>query len=69
MKGAADPGNTAANAGSAQRTGDDVVVGESRWPMAGAVVAAMVLTILLPDSVRAGPWWLVPLVEGGCSPR
>jgi hypothetical protein len=40
------------------------VVGESRWPMAGAVVAAMILTILLPDSVRLGPSWLLPAVEG-----
>ena len=31
--------------------------------MAGAVLAAMVLTILLPDSVRAGPRWLLPLIE------
>ena len=43
---------------------DDLAVGEARWPMAGAVVAAMVLTILLPDSVRAGPAWLLPVVEG-----
>src|SRR6185295_17028691 len=42
----------------------DEVVGESRWPMAGAVVAAMILTILLPDSVRLGPSWLLPAVEG-----
>jgi hypothetical protein len=41
-----------------------VVVGESRWPMAGAVVAAMALTVLLPDSVRLGPAWLLPLIEG-----
>jgi hypothetical protein len=32
--------------------------------MAAAVIAAMVLTILLPDSVRAGPAWLLPLIEG-----
>jgi hypothetical protein len=43
---------------------DDGVVGEARWPMAGAVVAAMVLTILLPEAVRPGPWWLLPLIEG-----
>jgi len=28
---------------------DDFVVGEARWHMPGAVLAAMVLTILLPD--------------------
>jgi hypothetical protein len=32
--------------------------------MAGAVVAAMVLTLLLPDDLRLGPRWLLPLVEG-----
>jgi uncharacterized membrane protein len=40
------------------------VVGEARWPMAGAVLAAMVLTILLPGSLRLGPQWLLPLIEG-----
>ena len=32
--------------------------------MAGAVLAAMVLTILLPDEMRLGPKWLLPLIEG-----
>ena len=32
--------------------------------MASAVLAAMVLTILLPDAIRVGPRWLVPLIEG-----
>jgi hypothetical protein len=32
--------------------------------MAGAVVTAMVLTILLPREQRALPQWVVPLVEG-----
>jgi hypothetical protein len=32
--------------------------------MAGAVVAAIVLTVLLPDDVRAGPNWALPLIEG-----
>jgi uncharacterized membrane protein len=40
------------------------VAGESRWPMAGAVAAAMVLTFLLPNRVRPGPNWLLPLIEG-----
>ena len=39
-------------------------VGEARWPMAGAVLAAIVLTILLPDAIRVGPRWLLPLIEG-----
>jgi hypothetical protein len=42
----------------------DGVVGEPRWPMAGAVLAAIVLTILLPDAIRVGPRWFLPLVEG-----
>ena len=48
---------------SAERAGDDIV-GESRWPMAGAVLAAMVLTILLPGTLRLGPQWVLPLIEG-----
>jgi hypothetical protein len=32
--------------------------------MAGAVVAAIVLTILLPADLRLGPRWLLPLIEG-----
>jgi hypothetical protein len=31
------------------------VVAESRWPMAAAVVAAMVLTFLLPEGLRLVP--------------
>jgi hypothetical protein len=42
---------------------EDDVVGEARRPMAGALLAAMVLTILLPHTVRLGPQWLLPLVE------
>ena len=42
----------------------DVVVGEPRWHMASAVVAAIVLTILMPDDVQLGPDWLLPVVEG-----
>jgi hypothetical protein len=50
-----DRGNdTSTSAVSSSRAGDDVV-GESRWPMAGAVLAAMVLTILLPGTLRLGP--------------
>jgi hypothetical protein len=32
--------------------------------MASAVVAAIVLTILMPDDVQLGPDWLLPSVEG-----
>lgn len=55
--------DTSAVVDADKRTGDDVV-GESRWPMAGAVLAAMVLTILLPDEMRLGPQWVLPLIEG-----
>ncbi|MFD6974007.1 hypothetical protein [Streptomyces sp. NPDC059979] len=37
---------------------------ESRWPMAAAVVASAVLTLLLPDDLRLGPRWALPLAEG-----
>jgi uncharacterized membrane protein len=39
------------------------IVGEARWPMAGAVLAAMVLTYLLPEDLRLGPRWVLPLLE------
>ncbi|MFD9220452.1 hypothetical protein ACFWDI_10670 [Streptomyces sp. NPDC060064] len=38
--------------------------GEARWPMAGAVVVGMVLLLLMPDDLRLGPRWLLPMVEG-----
>ncbi|MER6034117.1 hypothetical protein ABT133_09410 [Streptomyces sp. NPDC001835] len=41
-----------------------VPYGESRWPMAAAVIAAAVLTLLLPDDLRLGPRWALPAVEG-----
>ena len=44
---------------------DNELVGESRWPMAVAVLAAMVLTILLPNNFRHLPAWFVPVLEGG----
>jgi hypothetical protein len=58
-----EPADDPAGTGSAAPTGDDFVVGEARWPMAGAVVAAIVLTILLPAAIRLGPRWLLPLIE------
>lgn len=42
----------------------DKVVGESRLPMAGAVAAAALLTLLLPDRLTLGPAWLLPSAEG-----
>ena len=43
---------------------DQAIVAEARWPMAGAVLAAMVLTILLPEEIRWIPPWLLPTIEG-----
>jgi hypothetical protein len=43
---------------------DDFTAGEPRWPMASAVIAAMVLTALLPEALRAGPRLLLPVLEG-----
>ncbi|GAA3380833.1 DUF1345 domain-containing protein [Streptomyces sannanensis] len=40
------------------------VYAEARWPMAGAIIAVVVLTLLLPDDLRLGPRWALPLVEG-----
>ncbi len=44
---------------------DDELIAEARWPMAAAVLATMVLTILLPNNFRHLPVWLVPVLEGG----
>jgi len=44
--------------------GSSDVVGEARWPMVGAVVAAIVLTLFLPDDLRLGPNWALPVIEG-----
>jgi hypothetical protein len=47
----------------APRAKEPRVVGEARWPMAFAVVAVIVLTILLPHDLVTRPRWGVPLVE------
>jgi uncharacterized membrane protein len=36
---------------------------EARWPMAGAIIAAIVLTVLLPQDIRLGPRWVLPSIE------
>ena len=43
---------------------EDLVVGEPRWPMASAILAAIVLTVLMPDDLRLGPNWLLPVIVG-----
>lgn len=53
-----------ANPGPVDPSPAERAYGESRWPMAAAVVAAMMLTILLPDDIRLGPRWVLPMVEG-----
>jgi hypothetical protein len=50
---------------AADPSAGDPVVGEPRWPMASAVLAAIVLTVLMPDDLRLGPSWLLPAIEGG----
>jgi hypothetical protein len=60
----ADKNDDAATAIGSSDPGDEVVVGEPRWPMAGAVLAAMALTAALPDAERVGPEWMLPLIEG-----
>ena len=40
------------------------LVGEARWPMAAAVVAVIILTLLLPRTLIVHPRWGVPIVEG-----
>jgi hypothetical protein len=39
------------------------LVGEARWPMAVAVVAVIVMTLLLPRGLVQRPRWGVPLAE------
>jgi hypothetical protein len=51
-------------AGEPDIAGQAPARGESRWPMALAVIAAIVLTVLLPDQLRAGPVWLLPSLAG-----
>ena len=43
---------------------EDPVIGEPRWHMASAILAAIVLTILMPENVRLGPSWLLPVIVG-----
>ncbi|GAC1381207.1 MAG: hypothetical protein NVSMB4_09820 [Acidimicrobiales bacterium] len=37
--------------------------GESRWPSAAAVLAAVVLQVILPGRLTVGPRWVVPALE------
>ena len=48
---------------AASKAKEPRVVGEARWPMAFAVVAVIVMTLLLPHDLITRPRWGVPLVE------
>ena len=51
-------------AGGATTEGhEQTLVGEARWPMAAAVLAVIILTVLLPHSLIVRPRWGVPIVE------
>jgi len=50
-------------ADAAPKVKEPRVVGEARWPMAFAVVAVLVLTVLLPRGLVAHPRWGEPIVE------
>ncbi len=54
---------TASQEADTESEAEEELRAEPRWPMAGAVVASMVLTALLPDRVRLGPAWLLPACE------
>ena len=45
------------------QAGSTGAVPESRWPSVGAVVAAMVLTVLLPGQLLVVPAWLLVSIE------
>ena len=43
--------------------GPDVVRGERRWPMAAAVLAAVILQVGTPHRGRVPGWWVFPILE------
>jgi hypothetical protein len=49
---------------AASKANEPRVVGEARWPMAVAVAAVILMTLLLPHALVTHPRWGVPLVEG-----
>ncbi len=38
--------------------------GEERWPVAGALLIAILLQVALPERLTIGPRWLLPALEG-----
>jgi hypothetical protein len=63
-RGEAAAGGLAQNAApEGDRAGAEGTIVTTRWSMAGAVVAAIVLTYLEPGDLRLGPNWLLPLIE------
>ena len=59
-----DPTADEPNPDDAPPAPEEAIVAEPRWPMAGAVLAAMILTILLPEQIRWVPAWVLPAIEG-----
>jgi uncharacterized membrane protein len=58
-----DGGGPAESSPGEHPSGGSPLVGESRWPAVGALLAAMALTYLLPNALRLGPRLLLPLIE------
>src|SRR4051794_36003855 len=40
-----------------------VAASETRWPIVGAVLVVMTLTVLRPPEIRVAPIWVLPSIE------
>ena len=56
------PGGRAASKDQAASADAQLIIAESRWPMATAVTLAVVLQICKPDWMLLGPKWIAPTV-------
>lgn len=50
------------DAPSASGPGPGAVRGERRWPMAAAVLAAVILQVGTPHRGRVPGWWVFPIL-------